>query len=93
MILVASIAIDPATIAAWLAAGLFVGWTAGKVTQEPSYGGLGDLILGGIGGLAGGLLYGLIRDDAGYWGALLVALGAAASLIAATRTIVALRSE
>lgn len=89
----ASISSDPATIAAWLCAGLAFGWLAGKFTQEPSYGIMGDLILGLIGGLLGGLVYGFFKDDAGFFGGVLVALAGACALVVSGRTVIAMRSE
>jgi uncharacterized membrane protein YeaQ/YmgE (transglycosylase-associated protein family) len=92
MILFANIALDPATIAAWLALGLASGWLGSKLMEEPSYGTMGDLILGVIGALAGGLIYAFFRVDAGFWGSVVVALIGACTLIGGTRAIVASRS-
>ena len=93
MAMFASISSDPATIAAWLVAGLAFGWLAGKLTQEPSYGVMGDLILGLIGGLLGGLVYGIMKDDAGFFGGVLIALAGAFALVVGGRTVLALRGQ
>jgi uncharacterized membrane protein YeaQ/YmgE (transglycosylase-associated protein family) len=93
MMLMASLSFDPAMIAGWVFAGLAVGWLTGRMTEEASYGALGDLILGALGGIAGGVLYGYFRADSGFWGGVLVAVAAAGVLIAATRTVFALRGE
>jgi uncharacterized membrane protein YeaQ/YmgE (transglycosylase-associated protein family) len=91
MIILANITFDPATIAAWLALGLAIGWLVGKLTEEPSYGAMGDLVLGAIGGLVGGFAYCFFVSDAGFWGSTVVALIAACVLIGVTRAIVAVR--
>ena len=87
-----AIAFDPATIAAWFVIGLASGWLGSKMMEEPSYGTLGDLVLGVIGALAGGLLYGFFRADAAFWGSIVVALIGAGVLIGGTRAIMASRS-
>ena len=93
MTLLASLTLDPAMIAGWLFAGLAAGWLTGKMTEEASYGALGDLILGGLGGLGGGLLYGFFRAQTGFWDGVLVAFVAAALLIGASRLVARLSSE
>jgi uncharacterized membrane protein YeaQ/YmgE (transglycosylase-associated protein family) len=93
MIFLASLTFDPALFMGWLCAGLFAGWLSSKMVEEASYGAMGDLFLGGIGGLAGGLLYALLRADAGFWGGALLALVGAGVLIGGVRTFVALRGE
>ena len=42
----ADVVLQPNGIGAWLAVGLIVGWLAGKVLSEPTYGIAGDLWLG-----------------------------------------------
>lgn len=91
MSIFANITFDPATFAAWLALGLAMGWLAGKMTEEPSYGSMGDLVLGAIGGLGGGFAYCFFVSDAGFWGSTVVALIAACVLIGGTRMVVAVR--
>ena len=91
--ILANIVLDPAAIAAWLVGGLASGWLAGKMMAEPSYGSVGDLVLGAIGGLVGGLLFGFFKDGAGFWGALALALAGAWICIISGRTFVAWRSQ
>ena len=91
MVLFANVVFDPALFAGWLVAGLVSGWIAGKTIGEPRYGSIGDLILGGFGGLAGGLLFGMFSADAGFWGSLIVAAVGAWACILAGRMVVAWR--
>jgi uncharacterized membrane protein YeaQ/YmgE (transglycosylase-associated protein family) len=93
MFLLASFALAPATIAAWLAAGLFAGWIAGLMMEEPSYGARGNFILGAVGGLIGGFAFAYLKDDDGVLISAGVALGAALLFIFAGRIIVAMKSE
>lgn len=93
MNLFASLSFDPAMIAGWLFAGLAAGWLTGKMTEEASYGAFGDIILGGLGGMVGGVVYGFVRAQTGFWDGVLVAFVAAGVLIAALRLVARLRSE
>lgn len=93
MFLCAAITFDPAMFAAWLCGGLAVGWFAGKMTEEPSYGAMGDFALGMIGGFVAGLVYCWFKDDAGFGGSSLVALGGALVLIVCGRAAIAMRGE
>jgi uncharacterized membrane protein YeaQ/YmgE (transglycosylase-associated protein family) len=91
--LLADFVLQPGGIAGWIVAGLIAGWLAGKVLQSPSYGTMGDLIIGTIGGLLGGALLGFFVDgQPQFWLAVLVAFIAACVSIGVVRTIVALRS-
>lgn len=91
MTFLANIVFDPALFAGWLFAGLASGWVAGKMMGEPTYGPLGDLILGGVGGLAGGLIFGIFGDGAGFWGTIVLAIVGAWACILAGRMVVAWR--
>ena len=93
MMILANIAQDPAAIAAWICAGLASGWFIGKVTEEPSYGAIGDLVVGAIGGLAGGLMFAMFKNEAEFWGALAVSLAGAWVFLLSGRTILAMKSE
>ena len=93
MTIIASLMTEPASIAAWLVAGLASGWLIGKFTEEPSYGAMGDFVLGTIGGLIGGLLFAFFKDDAGFWGALVVAIGGAWFCMLGGRTVLGRSSE
>jgi uncharacterized membrane protein YeaQ/YmgE (transglycosylase-associated protein family) len=88
--LLADFVLNPANMAAWLVAGLAAGWLAGKVSENPSYGSLGDVALGAIGGLVGGALWGLfVTGEPGFLIALLMAGIGACVLIVLGRIIVA----
>jgi uncharacterized membrane protein YeaQ/YmgE (transglycosylase-associated protein family) len=56
-------------IIAWIIAGLIAGWAAGKIMKGSGYGVLGDIALGILGGILGGLdhapagIRGQRRDD------------------------------
>lgn len=93
MFMMSAITWDPAAIAAWLVAGLAVAWLTAKLTEEPSYGIIGDLIGGGVGALLGGLAYGFFMTDAGFLGGILVAILVAGMVVLGTRAFVATRSE
>ena len=92
MTLFASISLDPATLAAWLAAGLAAGWLATKALEEASYGGIGDLVLGGGGALAGGFIFSAIKENAEFWGSTVVAFVTACILIGLVRVVAARRN-
>jgi uncharacterized membrane protein YeaQ/YmgE (transglycosylase-associated protein family) len=52
------------SIIAWIVLGLVAGWLAGMVMRGGGYGILGDMILGILGALIGGWVWGLItRQD------------------------------
>src|SRR5688572_27912274 len=89
----ANLVFDPAAIAAWVCTGLAMGWLAGRFTEEPSYGNIGDLGLGAIGGLLGGLAYNFFKYDSGFWGGVITAILAAGVLLVAGRFILARSSE
>ena len=93
MMILANIAQDPAALAAWVCAGLASGWFIGKVTEEPSYGAIGDLVVGAIGGLAGGLLFAMFKNDAGFWGAFGLSFVGAWICLLSGRTVLAMKSE
>lgn len=48
MMIFANLLLNPAAIAAWVCSGLAMGWLAGKMMEEPSYGALGNFVLGGV---------------------------------------------
>jgi uncharacterized membrane protein YeaQ/YmgE (transglycosylase-associated protein family) len=81
----------PGGIVAWLAIGLIAGWLAGKVVTGGGYGVVIDIVLGLVGALVGGFLFGMVMrsdtgvgGDTGFWGSLLVAfIGACILLIGA----------
>jgi uncharacterized membrane protein YeaQ/YmgE (transglycosylase-associated protein family) len=84
-----ALALHPGGIVAWLVVGLVAGWLAAKVMGGGGYGLFGDIVLGLVGALLGGLMFGLLRGegvagDVGLWGSIAVAfLGACALLLGA----------
>jgi uncharacterized membrane protein YeaQ/YmgE (transglycosylase-associated protein family) len=48
--------LTPGGIVAWLVAGLIAGWVAGKIMRGHDFGLVGDLAVGTIGSLLGGLI-------------------------------------
>jgi len=77
----AEIMLHPGGIVACIAVGLLAGWLAGFVMKGAGYGIMGDIVMGLLGAVIGGLLFGfLVTGDAGFWGSIVVAfLGAASS--------------
>ncbi len=70
----------------WIIIGVAAGWIAGQVMKGSGYGLLGDLVIGAIGGLIGGYVFGLLKiPSSGIWGALLTAVIGAILLIAIVR--------
>jgi uncharacterized membrane protein YeaQ/YmgE (transglycosylase-associated protein family) len=75
---------------AWIIVGLLAGWLAGIVMKGSGYGLLGDLLLGLIGAVVGGWLFGLILPSAepsGLIGSIIVATIGAIVLVAIVRLI------
>ena len=65
----ADVVLQPNGIAAWLAVGLIVGWLAGKVPSEPTYGIAGDLLLASVGAVVGAVLFGFfVKGDPAWRG-------------------------
>ena len=72
----------------FLLIGIAAGWLAGQIMGGGGYGLLGDLILGVIGAIVGGYLFGMIGIGAGgLLGALVTATVGAIVLIALLRLI------
>jgi uncharacterized membrane protein YeaQ/YmgE (transglycosylase-associated protein family) len=86
----ADLVLPPASIAVWIVVGLIIGWLAAKVMENPSYGLMGDLLLGSIGAVAGGALVGFFVEGApGFWIAVLTALAGAFVVVVGGRLVVA----
>ena len=49
----------------WIVVGLIAGWLAGKVMKGGGYGVLIDIILGILGAIVGGWVFGLLQLHAG----------------------------
>jgi uncharacterized membrane protein YeaQ/YmgE (transglycosylase-associated protein family) len=74
MIPIAEINLSPGGIISWIAVGLLSGWFAARVMKGGGFGLLGDMIVGLIGAVIGGLVIGLLfTGEAGFWGSLIVA--------------------
>ncbi len=84
----ADIVLDPGGIIAWLIVGLIAGWLAGLVMQGGGFGLVGDMIVGLIGAVLGGLLFGqLVTGSPNFVGSILVAFIGACLLIAVVRFV------
>jgi uncharacterized membrane protein YeaQ/YmgE (transglycosylase-associated protein family) len=84
----ADIVLDPSGIIAWLVVGLIAGWLAGLVMQGGGFGLVGDMIVGLIGAVLGGLLFGqLVTGAPNFVGSILVAFIGACLLIAVVRIV------
>ena len=76
--------------AAWfILIGLAAGWLAGQIMGAGSYGVVGDLVVGVIGALLGGFLFGIagIPMSGGLFGSLVVATVGAVVLITGLRVL------
>ncbi len=75
---------------AWIIVGLLAGWLTGMLMKGSGYGLLGDLLLGLIGSIVGGWLFGLIlpaAEPSGLIGSIIVATIGAIVLVAIVRLI------
>ncbi|HYR92911.1 MAG TPA: GlsB/YeaQ/YmgE family stress response membrane protein [Methylomirabilota bacterium] len=75
---------------AWIIVGLLAGWLTGMLMKGSGYGLLGDLLLGLIGSVVGGWLFGLIlpaAEPSGLIGSIIVATIGAIVLVAIVRLI------
>jgi uncharacterized membrane protein YeaQ/YmgE (transglycosylase-associated protein family) len=75
---------------AWIIVGLLAGWLTGMLMKGSGYGLLGDLLLGLIGSVVGGWLFGLIlpaAEPSGLIGSIIVATIGAIVLVAVVRLI------
>lgn len=53
---VGNLRLDPGGLVGWLLAGLLAGWLAGQVARGRGFGCLGDVLLGLIGAVIGGVI-------------------------------------
>ena len=77
-------------IFAWIVAGLIAGWLTGKIMKGSGYGFFGDILLGILGAVLGGVLARhILGVDTGgsFWLTTLIALGGAIILVAIVRLI------
>ena len=86
----ANLALTPAGVAVWIVVGLIIGWLAAKMLENPSYGLMGDLLLGSIGAVVGGALLGFfVEGTPGFGIAVLTALIGAFVVVVGGRLVVA----
>jgi len=72
----------------FLAIGILAGWLAGKIMRGGGFGLLGDLVVGVIGAVVGGWIFGLLHIAAwGLIGSLLTALVGAMAFLYVIRLI------
>ncbi|HEY6960216.1 MAG TPA: GlsB/YeaQ/YmgE family stress response membrane protein [Candidatus Limnocylindria bacterium] len=74
----------------WILVGLIAGWLAGQLMKGSGYGLIGDLVLGLVGAILGGWLFGLIAPTAepsGFIGSVIVATIGAVVLIVIARAV------
>lgn len=72
----------------WIVVGLIAGWLAGKVMKGAGYGVLIDIILGILGAIVGGWVFGLLQLHAGgLIGSIIVAFVGAVILVWITRLV------
>ena len=75
---------------AWIIVGLVAGWLAGQIMKGSGYGLLGDLILGLVGAVVGGWLFGLVTpaaEPSGLLGSIVIATIGAIVLIVVARLL------
>jgi len=88
MLVFADLALNPGGIIVWIVIGLLAGWLACVTMKGGGYGVIGDIIVGLIGALIGGFLFGfLVHDETGFWGSMVVAFLGACILIAILRAV------
>ena len=74
----------------WIIVGLIAGWLAGQIMKGSGYGLIGDLVLGLVGAIVGGWLFGLVApaaEPSGFLGSIIVATIGAVALIFVVRAL------
>jgi uncharacterized membrane protein YeaQ/YmgE (transglycosylase-associated protein family) len=81
--------LDPGGLVAWLVVGAVAGWLAGQFMRGGGYGLVGDVVVGIVGALVGGVVLTLlgISGSAGLIGSIVVAFIGAVILIAVVRAV------
>jgi uncharacterized membrane protein YeaQ/YmgE (transglycosylase-associated protein family) len=93
MELLAQINLEPGGVIAWLVVGLVAGFLACRVMGAGGYGLIGDVVVGLVGAVIGGFLFGqLVTGDYGLVGSVVVALLGAWLLIWLARQLAPGRS-
>lgn len=86
----AELVFQPAGLAVWIVVGLVIGGSAAKMMENPSYGVVGDLLLGAIGAVVGGALVGVfVEGTPAFWLAILTAAIGAFVVVVGGRVVVA----
>ena len=89
----AAIHLDPGGVIAWLVVGLIAGFLAGQFMRGGGYGLVGDIVVGLVGAVLGGFLFGqLVVTEYGFVGSIVVAFLGACLLIWAVRMLAPGRS-
>jgi len=89
----AAITLDPGGIVAWVIVGLIAGFLAGRVMTGGGYGLVGDLVVGLVGALIGGFLFGqFVTGTYAFVGSIVVAFLGACLLIWVMRQLAPGRS-
>lgn len=90
----ADVMLSPSTIAIWMAVGLLAGWLAGQMIEIGNYGVIAELLVGLVGAVIGGVLFGaLTTGEAGLLGSIGVAFLGACILIVVGRFVASRLSE
>jgi uncharacterized membrane protein YeaQ/YmgE (transglycosylase-associated protein family) len=83
-----------ASIVAWVAVGLIAGWLATRIMRDHGSSVFFDIVLGLLGALLGGFLFGFlvqtdtgIGGDTGFWGSVAIACLGACVVIIGTRLL------
>lgn len=77
-------------IIAWVIIGIVAGWLAGQLMKGSGYGLIGDLVLGLVGAIVGGWLFGIVASPAepvGFFGSIIVATVGAVALIFVVKAV------
>lgn len=71
---IVGVALSPSGLIAWLVVGLIAGWATGLIMKRSGYGVPGNLVVGMVGSLLGGITFGtFVPGVAGFWGSIVVA--------------------
>jgi uncharacterized membrane protein YeaQ/YmgE (transglycosylase-associated protein family) len=80
--------LEPGGLLAWIVVGLIAGWAAGKFVEGTGLGLIGDLVVGLLGALIGGILIGFfIQGSVGLIGSTIVAFAGAVVLLFIVRAL------
>lgn len=86
----ADLVLQPLNVTVWIIIGLIMGAAVAKMMENPSYGVIGDLLLGAIGAFIGGAMVGFfVAGTPVFWIAGMAALIGALVVIVGGRVVVA----